>query len=224
MAKPPSLVLLHPSTNLLAEVASASLFETDRRTDVLRPMDLPCNLDIRPRRRKLWELADALHCSIIGTCLSKGDLRRVLVKFGSPGAETAEEHDLHVDAVSVAGKREAGGKLLHKTLDNRHAAAIRQYAAAKDEATLTRLWNESLHKGDIPGAYWAVVTHPFASESIVKKAFQNVHMLSHLMGAANRADIHRLRQLEKENEALANKLRHQETHLCDGFRFRDHTI
>ncbi len=49
-------------------------------------------------------------------------------------------------------------------------------------------------------------------------------MLSHLVGAANRADIQRLRQLEEENAALAEKIERQQQQLRDGFTSRDETI
>jgi len=51
-----------------------------------------------------------------------------------------------------------------------------------------------------------------------------VHMLSHLVGAANRADIRRLRQLEENNAALAAKVDRQQRQLRDGFTARDATI
>jgi hypothetical protein len=219
----PSLALLR-STNLLADAASLSLHQPERRVDVLLPTDASQDADGRPRRRRIWELAESLHCSVIGTCLSTGELRRIFVKLGSSDAEAAGEHDLHVLGVTTAAERDAGAKFLQKALDTRHGVAIRRYAAARDEAALARLWGESLQQGDIPGGYWALLTHPNTTRELVKKAFQDVHMLSHLVGAANRADIRRLHQIEKENEALANKLRRQETHLRDGFRFRDHTI
>ena len=31
-----------------------------------------------PRRKRLWELDPTLHCSIIGTCLTQGELREIL--------------------------------------------------------------------------------------------------------------------------------------------------
>ena len=34
------------------------------------------------RRKKIWEFHSNLHCSIIGTCLSTGELRQVLRKLG----------------------------------------------------------------------------------------------------------------------------------------------
>src|SRR5262249_56449253 len=39
-------------------------------------------------------------------------------------------------------------------------------------------------------------------EDIVNRVFGDVHMLSHLVGAANRADIRRLRELKQDNVAL----------------------
>src|SRR5262245_32188947 len=48
------------------------------------------------RRAKIWELNTSLHCSIIGTCLSAAELRRLLVKINVAGADVADEHDLHM--------------------------------------------------------------------------------------------------------------------------------
>src|SRR5262245_49639767 len=124
----------------------------------------------------------------------------------------------------LAGRRESGAKLLQRALDRRHGLAIKQYGRAKDEEALRRMWDESMRSGDIPGAYWALLSHPLASEAIVKKAFRDVHMLSHLVGAANRADIRRLRQLEEEIGALTEKLDRQQRQLRDGFTSRDETI
>jgi hypothetical protein len=49
-------------------------------------------------------------------------------------------------------------------------------------------------------------------------------MLSHMVGAANRADIRRLRQLEEENAALSARLEAQQRHLRDGFTEREGRI
>jgi hypothetical protein len=213
-------------TNLLAASALVPMARVDRRPDVILKPPVPSDApSAQPAKRsKIWDLADSLHCSIIGTCLSNLELRRVLVRLKLTGAETADEHDLHVMGVMLAGRREAGAKLLQKALDTRHEAAIKQFAKAKDEETLRRMWDASLQSGDIPGAYWALVSHPIATDPIVKKAFRDVHMLSHLVGAANRADIRRLRQLEEQNGRLIEKLDRQQQQLRDGFTSRDETI
>jgi hypothetical protein len=78
--------------------------------------------------------------------------------------------------------------------------------------------------GDIPGAYWAVLTHPAATEDLVRDVFGEVHMLSHLVGAANRADIRRLSQLEAENAALREKAQRQQDQLREGIVAREAKI
>jgi hypothetical protein len=176
------------------------------------------------RRTQISDLHSSLHCSIIGTCLSSAELRRLLIRLEVQGAEIADDHDLHVLGVLLAGKSKAGAKHLQKALDRRHQPSINQFAKAKDAAGVAALWEESLARGEIPGAYWALLTHPAATDTMVKEVFGKVHMLSHLVGAANRADIRRLRQLEEENADLAAKLERQQRQLRDGFTSRDESI
>jgi hypothetical protein len=176
------------------------------------------------RRTQIWELHQSLHCSIIGTCLSSGEMRRLLVRLKVEGAETADDHNLHVLGVLLAGRSKAGAKQLQKTLDRRHQTFLNQFAKAKDAAALSALWEDALARGDIPGAYWALLTHPAATDTMVKDVFGKIHMLSHLVGAANRADIRRLRQLEEHNADLTAKLERQQRQLRDGFISRDETI
>jgi len=213
-------------TNFRAATALPPLIKLDRRTDVLLRTPALCDVASpqTPRRSRIWELAETLHCSIIGTCLSNAELRHALARLGVNGIEAADDHELHVVGVMLAGRRDAGAKLLQRALDRRHAIAIKQYAKARDEDALRQLWDASMRSGDIPGAYWALLSHAAATEAIVKKAFQDVHMLSHLVGAANRADIRRLRQLEEEKGALTEKLHRQQQQLRDGFTSRDETI
>lgn len=182
------------------------------------------NLPARRRRTRIWELGGSLHCSIIGTCLSAAELRHVLVQLKVNGMQAAGEHDLHSFGVGLAGKRELGAKLLQKALDRRHERAIKIFTAAKDTAALRSLWKDALNKGDVPGAYWAVLTHPETDDALIKLAFGDVHMLSHLVGAANRADIRRLRELEAENADLTEELRRARQQIRDGFASRDQII
>ena len=166
----------------------------------------------------------SVHCSIIGTCLSSAELRRLMIKLGVHGADTAGDHDLHKQGVTLAGRAHGGGKLIQKALDRRHEAAIKQFAKAKDEAALGEMWDDAVRRGDIPGAYWAVLSHPATTDGLMRRVFGDVHILSHMLGAANRADIRRLRQLEEENAALSAKLEGQQRQLRDGFIARDDKI
>jgi hypothetical protein len=161
------------------------------------------------RRTRIWELASYLHCSIIGTCLSTGELRSTLRKSGFV-VEGVTDHDLHGQAVGLAARHDRPAKMLNKALDLRHGLVIRQFEKAESEAELTALWGEARQRGDIPAGYWALLTHALASDALIRRVFGEVHMLSHLVGAANRADIRRLSQLEEENAALREKLERQQ--------------
>jgi hypothetical protein len=176
-----------------------------------------------PRRTKIWEFNTNLHCSIIGTCLSTGELRHVLKKLGLASPECSD-HELHGAAVSLAGRHDKAAKLLHKALDERHRVTINQFGKATTEASLCSMWRDAVRRGEIPGGYWATLTHPAATQAIIRDAFGEVHMLSHLVGAANRADIRRLCQLEVDNEELRARLDRQQVALRDAVVTRDTSI
>ncbi len=177
-----------------------------------------------PKRRRIWELSGNFHCSIIGTCLTTSELRHVLIKMQLPGAEKESDHELHGRAVLLAQKRDQASKQLQKALDRRHRLIVNQFNKARTTDELRTLWAAAVQRAEIPGAYWAVLTHPQVSEDLARHAFGEVHMLSHLVGAANRADIRRLRDLEGENAALQEKLARQQKQLRDAVVTRDATI
>ena len=176
------------------------------------------------RRNHIWELNTSLHCSIIGTCLTPAELRRLLIRLNIADADTAGDHDLHMLGVLLAARPKEGAKILEKALDRRHRGALNRFAKAQGPEALCALWEGAMAGGDIPGAYWALLTHPLSTNDVVRHAFGDVHMLSHLVGATNRADLVRLRQLEAENAALADKIERQQNQLRDGFVARDATI
>lgn len=164
-----------------------------------RPAFVPTAPEVEEKARdKVWELAETLHCSIVGTCLPTADGRTLLAKLGVPDARTMSEHHLHGQVVHLAGRREGGGKLLQKMLDRRHEREIRRFDGARTTAEVHALWREALERGEIPGAYWAAMTHPATDWALMQEIFGEVHMLSHLVGQSNRADIRRLRQLEAD--------------------------
>lgn len=87
------------------------------------------------RRSRIWEISPNLHCSIVGTCLSAAELRQFFVRVGDTDAKTATDHALHSRGVLLAGRHDQLGKLLHKTLDNRHESAVKRFAKAGSSLT-----------------------------------------------------------------------------------------
>ncbi|WP_313530817.1 hypothetical protein [Shinella sp.] len=66
------------------------------------------------QRLKTWDIPTTFHCSIIGTCLTNGELRQILLKTGQEDAETATDHSLHGRGVRLAGQRDQAAKMLNK--------------------------------------------------------------------------------------------------------------
>ena len=186
-------------------------------SSALAPAPLPLDdllKDVAPKARDhIWDLSPNLHCSVIGTCLTTGELRQFFARLNEADAKTASDHALHGRAVRAAGQKDLAGKLLNKMLERRHETHVKRFAKAKTAAEVRGLWNEALEKGDIPGAYWAVLTHPATDHELVQAVFGDVHMLSHLVGMSNRADIARLRHLERELDARDEKIERQQARL-----------
>ncbi|NEU14884.1 DUF2325 domain-containing protein [Methylobacterium sp. BTF04] len=177
----------------------------------IAPFTFPEPPSAEKGRDRIWDLSPNLHCSIVGTCLTTADARHLLAKLGEHDARTMSEHRLHGQIVHMAGRRDGGGKLLQKALDRRHEREIKRFAGAVTQADVRALWRESLDRGEIPGAYWAAITHPATDWALVQDIFGEVHMLSHLVGQSNRADIRRLRQheidLAEQDETISRQER-----------------
>ena len=175
-------------------------------------------------RSKLWELSENVHCSIIGTCLTTGELRRAMGRVVQSDISSFTDHELHSQAVGLCNRAIPAAKVLQKALDRRHEAVIKRFIRLRGEEAVLAAWGDARRAGDIPGAYWALLTHPEIGPAGIRQAFGDVHMLSHLVGAANRADIKRLTALEEENGALRAKVERQQQRLQEAVTSRDATI
>ena len=158
------------------------------------------------RRRLLWEIWDGYHCSICGTCLSFAELGKIAGKVGLQFEPEESEHGIHGHFVQLAAKPGRVAKVIQKVLDRKYRPAVERFRRAKSEAEVGELWSRALAEGDVPGPYWALMTHPRATTALMVRAFGEVHMLSHLAGATNRADIRRLRALECERQEMSEQL------------------
>lgn len=159
------------------------------------------------RRDKIWELDPIWHCVIVGTCLTLGELRALARKLGYRlEAKRGSDYEIHSHFVYEAGRPKRGGKMLNKLLNRKHTAAIRRFAQADTPEELETLWQNTFSAGEIPGPLWAAASHPALTHELATQVYGDVHMLSHLVGAANRADIRMLHRLEQESADLMEKL------------------
>ena len=173
-------------------------------------------------RIRLSDLDTNFYCSVIGTCLTTAELRKLIARF----ADVQDASDLHIhhEAVRLATQNAVVTKALQKALDHRHAAVIQRLSSIHDAPALTAYWEEALHLGEIPGAYWAVLMHRKGTAELRHRVFGDVHMLSHLVGAANRADIRRLVALERDNADLRERLDRQQLRSQELIEERDKNI
>ena len=159
------------------------------------------------RRLRLWELNSSFHCSVIGTCLTLNDLRGLAKKLHlKHSGNQPVDYELHGYFAHIAEERNEASKLLNKRLNQRHAASILRCRAITLSDDLMEMWSDTLNKGNIPGAYWAILTHPTSDQQLRDRMFADVHMLSHIVGASNRADIHRIPILEEQIKELEREL------------------
>jgi hypothetical protein len=112
--------------------------------------------------------------------------------------KNASEFQVHGMFVSRCNQDGPVARAVTRLLNKKYAGALRRFGREKNDLALRALWKEAREQGDIPGSYWALLSHPAASDELKGEAFGDVHMLSHLVGAVNRADIRRLGELERK--------------------------
>jgi len=161
--------------------------------------------DAAPGRYKIWELEAGTHCSVIGTCLSLDDLHRLIRKADIQIAADADEHDIHGYFVTQAARRSVFSKLIHKALDRKYAQQLARFRSCTPDGSWV-LWRQAMSSGDVAGAYWALMTHKAAPRKMRIRAYNEIHMLSHLMGKSSRDDIKRIRQLEASHAEITQRL------------------
>lgn len=75
-------------------------------------------------RFRLGNMDPHLHCSVIGTCLSTTELRKLMARFIDVGS--ADDLDVHHEAVRLASRNPDVARALGKALDRRHEASLRR--------------------------------------------------------------------------------------------------
>ena len=178
-------------------------------------------------RRRLWELSKGWHCSIIGTCLKLSDLRNLGRKLKVQSVETIQcsvDYQLHGLFVKEASESNIAAKMINKLLDKRHSSSIRKVRAMNNEVELHEFWASALNSGDIPGPYWSILSHPNSTIELAERMFSDIHMLSHMVGASNRADIHKLQMVEENLAKIEERVSRQQRQHIKNLASRDATI
>ena len=176
--------------------------------DALPPQ--PLVAEPTPRARKLptrvWELEHKLLCPVVGTCMAMEDVRKLARKHGIVAAD-ASDYEAHVTLVSHCKARNPVSEAVQTTLDRRHALWVGRFAKAKTEQAARDMWQAAMDRGEAAGALWGALTCRAVTPELGQRIYEDIHMLSHQVGAGIRADLARIAALEGEVSHLQGQIK-----------------
>lgn len=129
--------------------------------------------------KRIWEIEKCYKCCLVGTCLTRSELRvlaRERVFALMPGLD---DYQLHTEFIRLSNQADGAGKALHKYLARKYQQQTRRYRQAATDEAVRALWDRDLAEGKLDGAWWSVLTHPAASEELVARLYGDLHMLGH---------------------------------------------
>ncbi|MEX5748926.1 DUF2325 domain-containing protein [Massilia sp. X63] len=157
------------------------------------------------RRRRVWELGQASHCPLVGVTLPLTALRK-LVERVTGGRLLHDDYDVHVGAVAECALRNRLSEALQKALERRYAGDVARFRAARTTAEVGALWAQAVAAGNVPGAFWAGLTHPRCTPELEQQMCRDIHMVQHQAGACVRADIDKYHALAAEHARVVREL------------------
>jgi len=199
----------HKPTAAPAALALASSAMTPILVDLIRP---PAHAPVAEtrgegRRLAIWEVRGASLCSIVGTCMSLVELRRLAKKCGLvDDPYRLSDYDIHGTVTARMSTDNAASRAVTKHLDAKFEGAIRKARALDGDEAFLAYWEAAVEAGLAPGAYWAMVTHPKLPLDVEARVYGEVHMMSHMSGASNRGDARAIAEARREKGELARRL------------------
>lgn len=148
-------------------------------------------LQLPPRQQpsKLWELDEAHHCPIIGTCINAENLQQKLARKLGFECEQKRAFAQHVKAVGYCRKRNSVSEGLQKFLDRKYADWLQHFGKIDSADGLRQGWQQCRSNGDVAGPLRAIFTHRHCGASLRQQLYADIHMLSHQLGATQTADL-----------------------------------
>ena len=152
----------------------------------------------RKTRKKLWEFPHNFQCSIVGTCLTLAEARKVGRKFGVTSDDPTQlDAAVHSFIVREASKQGLVSTHVCNLLNRKFEGMIRKMSGADTPPKVLAFWREACNSGLVPAGYWAALTSPAIDEDGTIRIFSDVHMLSHINGSNNVALMRRLAHTER---------------------------
>lgn len=151
-----------------------------------------------PQGKKLWQIEACYKCALIGTCLTRVELRN-LAKKRIFSVDSEDDYRLHTNFIRISDRNDPKGQALHRYLVKKYQVHAKKYLVVSTDEAIKDLWEQDIKEGLFDGAWWSVLTHPTASDALVSKLYGFIHMLGHdSLNYHHRVRMH--------NERLASKL------------------
>ena len=132
----------------------------------------------RSVRKKVWQLEQRYHCSLIGICLSRNDLQAFSQRKSYGISSKANDFEIHQHLTGIASLRSTQSRVLHKMLDHKYSQAVRRYSSCSDDEAIRAQWEEDQRAGRVAGAYWAIMTSGVCSSRLLDRVYGDSHMIS----------------------------------------------
>jgi hypothetical protein len=131
-----------------------------------------------PQGKKIWEIESCYKCSLIGTCLTRIELRK-LARERVFDVESGDDYRLHTDFIRISDRSDPQGIALHKYLAKKYQVRARKYLRATTDQQIKELWDYDMAEGMLDSAWWSVLIHPTVSGHLVSRLYGYLHMLGH---------------------------------------------
>lgn len=130
-------------------------------------------------RKKLWDIDASFKCSVIGTCLSSSEMRKLSREKVFAIAPGYDDYQLHTQFITISRQPDLKGKSLHKYLEKKYRIDTRKYFMVATDAEIEALWHDDFLQGRVQSGWWAVMTHPQVSMDLVNRLYGQLHMQGH---------------------------------------------
>lgn len=159
------------------------------------------------RRKKIWQINSGYHCSVIGTCLNRRDLKQIARKKVFALESGVDAFAVHRSLSSVATERKPMTRALNKMLDTKYRASIKRYVALAGDEEIRREWKKDLQNGGaIAGAYWAIMTLQTCSQELLNEVYGDCHMASFDIFSFYVDNSRKMNVLKKQLETVQGSL------------------
>jgi hypothetical protein len=157
-------------------------------------------------RKKLWEIDASFKCSVIGTCLSCSEMRKLSKEKVFAIAPGYDDYQLHTQFITISRQPDLKGKSLHKYLEKKYRIDTRKYFMVTTDAEIEALWHDDLLEGRVQSGWWAVMTHPQVSMDLVDRLYGQLHMQGHNSVSSSHKNKLEIKELNIKVTALEEVL------------------